>query len=229
MSMPALTELIDRRRCPICGSKQVGGCRCSNNVKHTVESLKQGHGAYCEKGHRWSYQTEDGKVITLDEIEIHLRPRPEESKNSNKKSGNIHLVRTKEFSAPNKETTDLILDFIKYAADFLKMNDKEIKVRLVHASPNEPITTGAYEPSTKRISTIAQNRHFIDYCRTIAHEMTHMKQDYDGKVEKKGQEIGGPIEDEANAISGQIVKSYIKNHLTSDQKKFLGLGTYGST
>lgn len=50
-----------------------------------------------------------------------------------------------------------------------------------------------------------------------------MKQDYDGKVETENQEIGGPIEDEANAVSGQIVKSYIKNHLTKEQRKFLVL------
>ena len=163
----------------------------------------------------------------LTEMMVHLRPLPEADKKATKQPAKIVLVRTKEFPQPEKKTIELIKDFIQFAADFLKLGGKEIKVRLVHAAPKEAITTGAYEPGTKRISTIAENRHFIDYCRTIAHEMVHMKQDYDGKVETENQEIGGPIEDEANAVSGQIVKSYIKNHLTKEQRKFLGLGTYG--
>jgi len=144
----------------------------------------------------------------------------------NKTIGKIKLVKTKELNGPDGKTVKLIIDFVQFAADFLKLTDKDIKIRLMHAAPKEPITTGAYEPTTKIISTIVQNRHFIDYCRTISHEMTHMKQDYDGEVESENQEIGGKIEDTANAISGQIVKSYLKNHLKPEQKRFLGLGMY---
>jgi len=138
----------------------------------------------------------------------------------------IRLFKTKELPKVDDETSKLIVDFVKFASEFLELPEQEIKIRLVHASPNEPITTGAFEPATKRISTISQNRHFIDYCRTIAHEMVHLKQDIDGRVTGDIPEIGGEIEDEANSISGQIIKSYIKKHLTPEQKKFLGLGTY---
>ena len=48
--------------------------------------------------------------------------------------------------------------------------------------PNEPITTGCYNPADKTISSIAGGRHMIDYCRTIAHELAHMKQDVDGRI-----------------------------------------------
>ena len=127
---------------------------------------------------------------------------------------------------PETDTIKLIVDFVRFASKFLGLDDQEIKIRLVHAAPQEPITTGAYHPGTKMISTIAQNRHFIDYCRTIAHEMTHLKQDIEGRVAQENQEIGGKIEDEANTLSGQIVKSYLKKHLTKEQKSYLGLGTY---
>jgi len=139
---------------------------------------------------------------------------------------NVRLFKTKELPELEPEMVKLIVDFVQFASQFLKLDGNEIKIRLVHAAPNEPITTGCYAPATKMISTIAQNRHFIDYCRTIAHEMTHLKQDLEGRVAQENQEIGGEIEDEANALSGQVMKTYIKKHLTPEQKKYLGLGTY---
>jgi hypothetical protein len=158
----------------------------------------------------------------LTEIITHLRPLPEAEKSAAK----IHIVKTKQMPKLDEKTTDALIDFVQFAAKFLKLQNRDIHIRLVHAAPEEPITTGAYEPATKHISSIAEGRNFIDYCRTIAHEMTHMKQDYEGRVEDKNQEIGGKIEDEANALSGQIVKSYLKNHLTAEQKKIFGLGTF---
>jgi hypothetical protein len=139
---------------------------------------------------------------------------------------NVKLFKTKEYPMPEPEMVKLIIDFVQFASKYLKLDGQEIKIRLVHAAPKEAITTGCYAPGTKMISTIAQNRHFIDYCRTIAHEMTHLKQDLEGRVATENQEIGGEIEDEANAKSGQVVKSYIKTHLKTEQKKYLGLGTY---
>lgn len=53
--------------CPVCQKERVGSCRCAGIVKHTVESLKNGHGLVCENGHRWSYQTADGNVIILND------------------------------------------------------------------------------------------------------------------------------------------------------------------
>lgn len=82
----------------------------------------------------------------LTEMMVHLRPLPEADKKATKQPAKIVLVRTKEFPQPEKKTIELIKDFIQFAADFLKLGGKEIKVRLVHAAPKEAITTGAYEP-----------------------------------------------------------------------------------
>jgi hypothetical protein len=128
----------------------------------------------------------------------------------------------------DKETLALLVKFLKYAISELKLQDVEIKIRLLGKSPNEPITTGCYSPQTKTISTIADGRNLIDYCRTIAHELTHMKQDVDGRIQGLQQEIGGQIEDEANYMAGRLVKHFIKNIMTKEDKEKLGLGTYGS-
>lgn len=124
------------------------------------------------------------------------------------------------------DTKKLIAKYVKYCVEQLGLGDQLIKIRLLGANPNEPITTGCYQPATKTISSIAGGRHMIDYCRTIAHELAHMKQDVDGRIKGVQQEIGGEIEDEANVLSGRYTKHFIKNILTPEEKKKLGLGSY---
>jgi hypothetical protein len=127
----------------------------------------------------------------------------------------------------DKQTMELMVRYLKYAMKELGLEGKPIKIRLLGKSPNEPITTGCYSPTDKTISSIYGGRHFIDTMRTIAHEMTHMKQDYEGRINQPHPEIGGEIEDEANVMSGRITKYFIKNMLDKDEKKHLGLGSYG--
>ena len=128
----------------------------------------------------------------------------------------------------DKETLALLVKFLKYAIGELELEDVEVKIRLLGKSPNEPITTGCYSPQNKTISTICDGRHMIDYCRTIAHELTHMKQDVDNRINGNEQEIGGEIENEANVIAGIVMKKFIKNILTKEDKQHLGLGNYGT-
>ena len=139
---------------------------------------------------------------------------------------NVKLVLVKGCPKIDDDTRKLIAKFVKYAVGQLGLEDKSIKIRLLGSNPDEPITTGAYAPADKIITSIAGGRHMIDYCRTIAHELTHMKQDYEKKLNKPHEEIGGPIEDEANVMSGRITKHFIKNILTPEEKKKLGLGSY---
>jgi hypothetical protein len=141
---------------------------------------------------------------------------------------NAKLVIVKGCPNIDKDIQVLIAKYVKYACQQLGLEDKPITIRLLGSNPNEPITTGAYTPSTKVISSIAGGRHMIDYCRTIAHELTHMKQDYQKRITDNIPEIGGEIEDEANVMSGRITKHFVKNILTPEEKKKLGLGSYGS-
>jgi len=52
--------------CPTCGNKAVSRCRCSKKIKHTLASLRKGHGMCCENGHRWSYNTNSGALIQFN-------------------------------------------------------------------------------------------------------------------------------------------------------------------
>jgi hypothetical protein len=139
---------------------------------------------------------------------------------------NAKLVIVKGCPKIDEDSQRLIAKYVKYAVEQLGLDDTPITIRLLGPNPNEPITTGAYSPKDKTVSSIAGGRHLVDYCRTIAHELTHMKQDINGELEEPYPEIGGPIEDEANTMSGRITKHFVKNILTPEEKQKLGLGSY---
>ena len=48
--------------------------------------------------------------------------------------------------------------------------------------------------------------------RSIAHELVHMKQDIDGRLEDNNHdtnnEAGSPIENEANSVAGVIIRKF---------------------
>ena len=67
-----------------------------------------------------------------------------------------------------------------------------------------------YTKENKIIKVCAKNRALVDVCRSIAHEMVHHKQFEQGRLEVQPPDIGGEIEDEANAKAGQFIKMYAK-------------------
>ena len=67
-----------------------------------------------------------------------------------------------------------------------------------------------YTKENKIIKVYGKNRALVDIMRSIAHEMTHHKQWEDGRLKVKPPDIGGPIEDEANAKAGQFIKLFAK-------------------
>jgi hypothetical protein len=71
-----------------------------------------------------------------------------------------------------------------------------------------------YTKENKIIRVCALNRALVDVCRSIAHELVHHKQFEDGRLEVKPPDIGGEIEDEANAKAGQFIKMYSKEDPT---------------
>jgi len=72
-----------------------------------------------------------------------------------------------------------------------------------------------YTKENKLIKVCSKNRALVDVCRSIAHEMVHHKQFEDGRLDgPQPPDIGGEIEDEANAKAGQFIKMYAKEDST---------------
>jgi hypothetical protein len=67
-----------------------------------------------------------------------------------------------------------------------------------------------YTKENKIIKVNAYKRALVDIMRSLAHEMTHHKQFEQGRLKVQPPDIGGEIEDEANAKAGQFIKMYSK-------------------
>lgn len=67
-----------------------------------------------------------------------------------------------------------------------------------------------YTKENKVIKVCSKNRALVDVMRSIAHELVHHKQFEQGKLKTPPPDIGGEIEDEANAKAGQFIKMFSK-------------------
>ena len=100
--------------------------------------------------------------------------------------------------------------------EFVKFVKKELGIEkcptiVLQNGRGELKTTANYDYSKKNkiIRINAKNRSLVDVMRSIAHEMVHHKQYEDGRLNTP-PDIGGEIEDEANAKAGQYIKLYSK-------------------
>jgi len=59
-----------------------------------------------------------------------------------------------------------------------------------------------------------------DILRTLAHELVHRKQEEDGRLTPTSGETGSPIEDEANAMAGVLLRNFgkINNGIYENKK-----------
>jgi len=71
-----------------------------------------------------------------------------------------------------------------------------------------------YNKENKIIKVNAHKRALVDVMRSLAHGLTHHKQFEDGRLKVQPPDIGGEIEDEANAKAGQFIKMYAKKDPT---------------
>ena len=69
-------------------------------------------------------------------------------------------------------------------------------------------TFGKFQNDTNTITVSIVNRHPIDIMRTLAHELTHYKQQLTKGLDPDSGETGSPEEDEANAVAGQIMRHF---------------------
>jgi hypothetical protein len=58
------------------------------------------------------------------------------------------------------------------------------------------------------IMVYGKNRLLADIMRSLAHELVHYKQYEDRELDGEIKDVGGDIENEANAKAGELVKKY---------------------
>jgi hypothetical protein len=101
---------------------------------------------------------------------------------------------------------------------FVKFVKKELGIKnlpTISIQPNrDGLKTTAHYDYTKEnkiVRVYGRNRALVDIMRSVAHELVHHKQFEEGRLDgPQPPDIGGEIEDEANAKAGQHIKMYAK-------------------
>ena len=113
-----------------------------------------------------------------------------------------------------RDTYPILLDFIKFAAEHLELNSLP-KFDFVFDSKKsvEHKSFGGYQPGNEHITITVKNRHIMDVCRTLAHELVHYSQDLKKELENEDAgSTGSPQENEANAEAAIIMRNWGKKH-----------------
>ncbi len=105
-----------------------------------------------------------------------------------------------------------IEEFVKWVCKELQL--KKCPTIIIQNGKGNLKTTANYdyEKENKTIRVNGKNRALVDILRSVAHELVHNKQFEQGRLEVKPPDIGFEIEDEANAVAGQLIKLYALNH-----------------
>jgi hypothetical protein len=113
-----------------------------------------------------------------------------------------------------KDTYPILLDFIRFAAKDLELNSLP-KFDFVFDSKSSVgnKSFGGYMPGAEHITITVKNRHIMDVCRTLAHELVHYSQDLKKELDDdEAGSTGSPQENEANARAAVIMRNWGKRN-----------------
>ena len=121
------------------------------------------------------------------------------------------------FDANEKKIID---DFLNYSINDLGIQNKDVNVKF--QDNNEGInTTAAYhyqeggdenDYSKSEVRVLCFGRALIDILRSVAHELTHHRQYEKGELEGADTSSSSPVEKEASAEAGRIVKDFVERN-----------------
>jgi hypothetical protein len=161
-------------------------------------------------------QTISGETITIPQedwesqgIESPYEPR----------TPNLRYFNLKETAGSGQGSMDadqlrsVLRGFIRAAADYLGIKQLP-RIRLISDAnwTRDNGTFGRYNSDTHSLDLAINNRHPLDIIRTMAHEMTHARQNEVTDMPADAGRTGSPYEDEANAMAGRFMRHVAKHH-----------------
>lgn len=102
--------------------------------------------------------------------------------------------------------------FVKFVKNQLELDS--VPTIVIKSNRDGLKTTANYDytKENKVVKVYGKNRSLVDIMRSVAHELVHHKQFEQGRLEVRPPDIGGEIEDEANAKAGQYIKMFSKEN-----------------
>jgi Zn-dependent peptidase ImmA (M78 family) len=121
------------------------------------------------------------------------------------------LLKEHLFDRNSEPQLKLLKLFLNFTCKFLGVKCPKINLKF---NRDGLTTTASY--GANNVIIYAKDRALVDIMRSIAHELVHLKQDVEGRLEQtehdKNNEAGSPIENEANAVAGQIIRKFGEEH-----------------
>lgn len=114
----------------------------------------------------------------------------------------------------NDDKKDKLNRFVKFVKDQLELDTVPVISVQNHRKNLKTTANYDYTKDEKIIKVCSKGRALVDVMRSIAHEMVHHKQFEQGRLKVQPPDIGGEIEDEANAKAGQYIKMFSKEDST---------------
>lgn len=111
----------------------------------------------------------------------------------------------------NDASKSIIGNFVKFCQK--ELNIQELPSIKLIADKNwvaEYRSFGEYNPSARTIKVYYLGRNTADVLRSLAHELTHHRQEELGMIDQGSGETGTDIENEANAMAGILLRDYGK-------------------
>jgi hypothetical protein len=112
----------------------------------------------------------------------------------------------------NDNNKEKLNEFVKFVKSQLELDS--VPTIVIKSNRDGLKTTANYDytKENKVVKVYGKNRALVDIMRSVAHELVHHKQFEQGRLEVRPPDIGGEIEDEANAKAGQYIKMFSKEN-----------------
>jgi hypothetical protein len=114
----------------------------------------------------------------------------------------------------NDDKKQKLNEFVKFVKNQLGLETVPTISIQNHRNGLKTTANYDYTKENKIIKVCMKNRALVDVMRSIAHELVHHKQFEQGRLKVQPPDIGGEIEDEANAKAGQYIKMFAKEDPT---------------
>lgn len=111
------------------------------------------------------------------------------------------------YQCMNPKLKFIVVKFLKFVNDELNIN-QPFKVKLATNRDQDLKTYAFYNKSDGTIKVYVTGRGIADVLRSLAHELIHHLQNQRQELDVQHPDVGGKIEDEANAVAGQLVKKF---------------------
>jgi hypothetical protein len=111
-----------------------------------------------------------------------------------------------------EDFVDMFSKFLPLAMHYLQLDSLPKINFTAHIEDTKQPTFGMYVNGEHTLYVALINRHPNDILRTVAHELTHYKQDAEQQLNDKSGATGSPEENEANQMAGIIMRHFNKKY-----------------